>query len=362
MITSLTSEQKAAFPRYVAEWTAHGLCTQPADRSMAARAIAMMYSRAGLNVPKIIWADSPLSGALVVHVLKNNNSIGDNVKGGVWGNVGYNVRFNVRASVRTSAGVSVWNSVWSNIGAIVRANVRASVGNNVRDSVEDNVRASVKDNVWNSIWASVWGQHEAGWLAFYRYFRDECGLVNETKALSGLWLLCRSCGWIYPYKNVCIATERPAVCAVDDSGLLHGAAGPAISYPDGFSVHAWHGTRVPAHWIEDPQNVSATEILKTRNVEQRAAGVAIVGMEKMLEQLRHDIVDSDPDPARGDLIRVHLPELPEPGYYLRADCPRNGRIMEAVNATEMDELTVRGAQAWRLGIPASEFTYPQRRT
>jgi len=135
-----------------------------------------------------------------------------------------------------------------------------------------------------------------------------------------------------------------------------------MAFADGFGVHAWHGTRVPAEWIENTDQIGATEILRTENVEQRAAGVAILGMEKMLNDLEHRIVDSDPDPERGDLIEVKLPDLPNPGFYLRADCPRNGRIMEAVNAAELDEMTVRGAQAWRLGIPASEFIYPEKRT
>jgi hypothetical protein len=65
---------------------------------------------------------------------------------------------------------------------------------------------------------------------------------------------------------------------------------------------------------------------------------------------------------KGDLVEVRLPDLPDPVYYLSAYCPRNGRIMEAVNPSEMDEMTVKGAQAWRLGIPASEFVYPTVRT
>ena len=175
-------------------------------------------------------------------------------------------------------------------------------------------------------------------------------------------MLAQSCGWIYPYKNVCIATERPTICRVDRNGLIHSENGPAVAYPDGFAVHGWHGVRVPGEWIERPDQVKPGDILSTRNIEQRAAGIAIIGMEKMLDKLDHQVIDSDPDPERGDLIQVRLPELPEPGYYLRALCPRNGRIMEPVNATEMDSLTVKAAQAWRLGIPTSEFVYPNRRT
>jgi len=164
------------------------------------------------------------------------------------------------------------------------------------------------------------------------------------------------------HPEFCIISDFPEFIHVDAENLPHCETGPSHRWRDGWSLYHWHGVRVPGHWIEDRTHVDPVEILKTENAEERAAGVAIIGMERMLDKLQHEIVDSDPDPERGDLIRVQLPGLSEPGYYLRAICPRNGRIMEAVNNRELDEMTVRGAQAWRLGIPASEFTYPERRT
>ena len=91
----------------------------------------------------------------------------------------------------------------------------------------------------------------------------------------------------------------------------------------------------------------------------RAAGIAILGMDKMLDRLDHRIIDSDPDPMHGDLIEVLLPDLPDPVRYLRAQCPRNGTICEGVPSTAKSVLE---AQAWRVGIPASEFVYPSKRT
>ena len=82
-------------------------------------------------------------------------------------------------------------------------------------------------------------------------------------------------------------------------------------------------------------------------------------MARMLDKLPHKIIDSDPDPLRGDLIQVTIKDLPDPVRYLSAHCPRNGRIMEAVpnNIT-----SVIGAQAWRVGLLEADFTYPEKRT
>ena len=42
-IEKLTPEQEARFPEFVEKWTRIGLCTDPADRPAAERAIAEIY-------------------------------------------------------------------------------------------------------------------------------------------------------------------------------------------------------------------------------------------------------------------------------------------------------------------------------
>jgi hypothetical protein len=128
---------------------------------------------------------------------------------------------------------------------------------------------------------------------------------------------------------------------------------------DGWAIHAWRGTVVPAHWIDQRESLTPGEVLKTENVEQRAAGCAIIGWPKMLSVLKAKVIDADPDPSHGELIEVKLPGLPKPGRFLKAECPRNGTICEGVpnNIT-----TVLAAQAWRVGLEPHEFTHPTVRT
>jgi hypothetical protein len=51
MITQLTPEQIDTFPRYVTEWTAHGLSTEPADRPRAEAAIPLIRRIIGNRGP-----------------------------------------------------------------------------------------------------------------------------------------------------------------------------------------------------------------------------------------------------------------------------------------------------------------------
>jgi len=354
-IEHLTPEQIAKFPAYVAEWTGYGTCIDPTDRPRAEVAIATMYEIVGKKPPRVIWCDSPLGMCLTRDAVKQLPA-----------SVGASVGASVRASVRDSVGDSVWASVRDSVWASVRASVGASVRDSVWDSVGASVRDSVRDSVWDSVGASVYGQHEAAWLAFYRFFRDECGLTDQTDKLRGLWELCQSCGWILPFENVCFASERHDVCKLDGRGVIHCEDGPAIHYRDGFSVHAWHGTRVPAHWIEDKASLRASEVLAERNVEVRMAGCQILGWAKVADQLDRRIIDGDPATDIGALVELTLPGLPEPGRFLMAQCPRNGTICEGVpRVSDIDGAPIEtaiAAQAWRDALPASEYQHPPLRT
>ena len=194
------------------------------------------------------------------------------------------------------------------------------------------------------------------------FFHRECDLGKQTEKLRGLWELCQSAGWALPYEGVCFVSERHEICKLDDGQRIHSETGPAIRYPDGFEIYAWHGVRVPAEWIINRSSIDPSEILKSDNVEQRAAGAAIVGWARMLDVLKAKVVDSDPDPDHGDLIELSLPGLPEPGLFLRAYCKRNGLIVEGVPRTsDIDGKpikTVRAAQAWSFGKAEADFQYP----
>lgn len=139
-----------------------------------------------------------------------------------------------------------------------------------------------------------------------------------------------------------------------------------MSFPSGYSLHAWHGVRVPAHWIDDKDNLDSAEIISTENVEQRAAGASIIGWAKMADKLDRKVIDGDPESDIGALVELTLPGLPDPGRFLMAKCPRNGTICEGLpRVSDIDGLpidTAIAAQAWRDCLPQSEYSHPAVRT
>ena len=356
-IEKLTPKQIARFPEFRERWTKIGLCTDPADRPRAEAAIHESYRAAGLQPPrKIVWCGSPLSQGLTRAIILDNNKQ-------LMASVGASVRDSVGDSVRAS----VWDSVWDSVGASVGDSVGDSVGASVGDSVGDSVRASVQASVWDSVWASVWasvgdsvgdsvrGQHDASWLAFYRYFKEVCQLDDQTRKLAGLWELAQSAGWALPHANICWVSERHNVLVRDDRGRLSNLAGPACAYPDGWAIYAVHGVRVPADVIETAADKFTRErILEEPNAEIRRVLIERVGHERFLSLTEAKPIHDD---RCGKLYRINLPN-DEPIV-----------LIEVVNSTPEPEgyfkhyflrvppqiATAREAVAWTFGMKAQEY-------
>ena len=305
-IDSLTDAQRSKFPEYVERWTAYGLSTEPADRPRAEKAMAKMYEIAGLDTPRMVWCDSPLSMAFTRYTI---------------------------ASIRDS----------------VRDSVRASVGASVRDSVRASVWDSVRDSVRDSVWDSVYGQHDASWLSYYRFFYKECGLQNETKKLEGLWELCKSAGWALPCEDVCFISERHNVLSLDEQGRLHCEDGPACAYPDGFAIYAWHGVRLPEWIIEKPQDITVEKIDKETNAEIRRVMVERYGTERFLKDGGANIINQD---NSGVLYRREIPD-DEPLVMVHVQDPSTDReyFLRVPPTTQ----TARQAVAWTFEMDEAEY-------
>lgn len=325
----LTSEQISKMDEYRDKWLKIGLSTEPCDFEKSKQAVIECYKVAGLEPPKYFYLfDSPLSAAYAASLLKDTRL--DN-----------KVRDQVGAQVREQVREQVWEQVW------------------------DQVWEQVRDQVWDQVGAQVYGCHDANWLGFYDFFIRETSVTNVDK-LNPLIELAKYCGWWAPYKNAVVFQNRPVSIKFDAAKLLHCENGPAIKYRDGFSVYSWHGVRVPGKWIEEKDTIDPSEIIRTKNVEQRAAGAAIIGWSRMLSVLKAKVIDDSGSSDVGQLIELTLPGLPKPGRFLKAECPRNGTIVEGVPyISDIDKLPINtaiAAQAWRIGDPQSEYIQPKRRT
>lgn len=312
-IEKLTPEQEAELPpfrqRYLDIACGGGRIDRPALESALADAYAVIKKPA----PALLIFDSPAASMLAIKVLQNTD---------------------LKEILRDQLGSQLWDQLGDRLGG---------------------------QKVYNSDY--LWGSQDLYWIAwarFAQYIGVELSAVTD-KHLGIMERISSQCEWWWPFVGIVIASQRPHV-GWDDTRRLHGEAGPAVKYADGYALYSWHGTTVPNHWIEQRGKLTAQEVLKVENVEQRAAGLAIIGMTKALAHLEHKIVDTDEDPAVGDLVELSIPGLPETELYLKFLCPRNGEMMEPVNKRELAEISLHHAHAWHAGIPPQLYSKPQQRS
>jgi hypothetical protein len=414
-IETLTPEQIARFDEFRDRWIRIGLCTEPANRPRAEAAIRDMYRQGGREPPaKIVWCSSPLSLCLTRAIVLNRSNLMQSIGASVLDRVGDRVGVRVWRSVKASVSASVWDSVEANVldsigdsvvdsvvanvlasvGDRVGDSVFASVGASLRSSVWDSVSARVGASVWDSVVASVWdsvgdrasvsvwagvkaagpdvgvrasvrasvcGAYGAASLAFYRYFHDAVGLVDQTAKLSGLWELAQSAGWALPHQNICWVSERHHVLLRDDRGRLHCESGPAVAYPDGWAIYAVHGVRVPRYVIEHPRQIDIARIDAVKNAEVRRV---------MIDRYRHGEEVSGSAAFMRD-AGERLDHDERFGTLWRRNVPGDEPIVmiEVINSTREPDgrrkrywlrvppnmTTAHEAVAWSFNVPAKDY-------
>ena len=252
----LTPEQKAQFPKFLADWTKHGLSTQPADRPTAEKGVRLAYELASLTPPKdIYWLGSPLAGAIVDTVIQRLTSPQDK-------------KLAASKTKHSERILAVLDSTFPILDAI------AGKGNVKRQFVIDCLSDLQLHN-------AAYGQHDASILLFYDFFAKVCA-VEECKKLEGLNMIAQSCGWWWAYNTVAVMTERPTRLSLDERQRLHSDTDWAISYPDGFGYCLIHGIEVPEHVVLEPSKITIKEIETERNVEVRRVMMDKYGQSRFL--------------------------------------------------------------------------------
>jgi hypothetical protein len=137
----------------------------------------------------------------------------------------------------------------------------------------------------------------------------------------------------------------------DQRGRLHHPNLAAVSFRDGFSAHAWHGTGVPGQWLKAPERLRAREVLAWPASDRRRAALEIIGWKRVLGHLSPSIVDANPDPAIGQLLEAVLPQ-DGPARFLRVRC---GTGRDFVLAVPRRMRTALEANAWTYALSPADY-------
>ena len=154
--------------------------------------------------------------------------------------------------------------------------------------------------------------------------------------------------------RLALLSERHCRLSRDADGRLHDEIGPAVAWPDGFAVYAWHGVRVPRQVITDPDACDPATVLAEPNLEVRRVAIERIGYERLLTALRLEPVATD---RTGRLWRVDLP--PDEPLVLveveNATREADGSHRRYFLRVPPDMRTAREAVAWTFGAPPDEW-------
>jgi Domain of unknown function (DUF6745) len=359
-------------------WLGRGLAAEPADRPAAEAAVRLAYQLTGLPAPeRFVWQDSPRAGAIAAARLTGAGETGRSVRPQVrtkaWADA--------RARQTARLGAAGWAQHWAASGARtwqllnerivtpLRTRLAAELtvtGEGASATSERSEPGSREPGLSESeltdkelaaarltLLDAVHGQHDGAWLAAFGG-ADQAGNVDDDAALAGLAGVARSAGWWWPYERVVILTERPLAVHRDNLGRLHHGDGPALSYPDGWGLHAWRGMPIPAAVAAQLPHLTVEQIRDEANAEVRRVMLEHFGFDRYLQASGARELGRD---ESGILWRVELERdeplvmvevvnsTPEPDgtsrtYFLRV--PPNIR-------------TARAGVAWTFGLTEEEY-------
>ena len=336
MLETLNEEQIILMEKVKKEWL-DKIFTTPLklNKRKARSLIGWLYEFSKLEKPKIIFVDSPLAIQYACNMLK----------GQVYDQVSDQVSNQVRGQVR--------GQVYGQVSDQVSNQVRGQVSNQVRDQVSDQVYDQVSDQKFEFFSFSSYGAvDDYGWLAFYDFF-ERLGIVKLKDFDKFRDLM--NCG-IYDMvqlKNYCVVCGLPEYILRDTNNNLHSLKGSAIKWKDGFELYYINGVNFKKELWDKVvrRELSATEILKLENMEQRYIALKIYGAESLLKELKATLIDKS---EKGNELYALDKIIPNKSLrLLKYSCPSTGRVYTKFVPFEFNKADE--AQAWSFSIQLKDY-------
>ncbi|MEG4531968.1 DUF6745 domain-containing protein [Microcoleus sp. D2_18a_D3] len=161
------------------------------------------------------------------------------------------------------------------------------------------------------------------------------------------------CGWIFPYKKVCIVCDRPRILSFDSQHRLHAEGSPAIQFADGYSLYSYHGVTLPEKYGKIyPNEWQPKWLLSEENAELKRVLIQGIGYDRIARELAAVELDTWQEYT---LLKIDTNVDVEPIYLLKMTCPST----EFIHALRVppDINSAREAIKWvNWGVDYEEFS------
>ncbi len=153
------------------------------------------------------------------------------------------------------------------------------------------------------------------------------------------------------YGNICPIASPPSQISFDNQQRLHAEGKPALQFPNGGTIYAYHGVKLPEKYGKVPvHNWQANWLLSETNAELRRVLIQAIGYEKICQELQANKIDTW---KKYTLLEINNIDI-ETIYLLKMICPSTGFIH--VIRVPPDMKTAREAIHWiNWGIDPEDF-------
>jgi hypothetical protein len=406
--SELSAAKRAALPSHVREWTAAARNVEPLDLPAWSAAARWCYQYASVSWPGLVVpVASPLAMARTLYRARVNEVPGDEDRAlvGV-----------VRRATEARLDRALNRLYDRQLVATLRRDLYQPIdlalgGQAIAAAVDEAVtgRAQSHDPVgvaeaartaateltahrrftasgarmpsdWRGWALHLGGQWEAAWPGYAAFLKDAHTELYGRRTEDAAWRrqlrwftkTQMTAGWWWPHMDFVLVCDRPLEvhtdAGLDDDapGRLHNADGPAVVWRDGWSLHFWHGVRVPA-WVVERPTVAAVHA--EPNVEVRRCAIEALGWDTYVGQARLVLVDAAPDPGNPGQ-QIELYQVPESVWGTPT------RVLLATNGSPERDGTRRRyglpvpagistavhAAAWTYGLDPDQYARLARRT
>jgi len=265
LIQSLTPEQEKMISVYRDLGLATGLATGPTVRQKAIDGLTKLYQYINKPVPKVfVFVQSPFEAQVVMNELTLNDP----------------------GEKKLYSWTLESNDQW----------VETLIANPTNT---DNYKFFSTHNYG-------YGSNEAFWVAFYKYFKEVCGVEYVEKSLKGLQIfetLANASGWHYMFNECAIICDRASEIHIENN-VLHNDEGPAIAYTDGVKIFAIGGHVVTEQIVMAPETLTLNQIDDEADQETKRIMIQRYGVAKYLTETGAKVIDSDRLNLEGSSMRT----------------------------------------------------------
>ena len=379
---TLRPEHAARFAEYRDRWIGNAMRTAPMtddERDLCRAAVGEMYRLAGREAPRVVFVASPIVAAMAA-----------GCAAWIWrGRTSAATLAATSAATRAATLTATDAATDTTTHAATRAATRAATDAATHAATFDATSDATSDATYAadlSRWyvapdvraithaiggdggtqCAAWshrmrqgGNQWASWPAAAEWYREVAQLPIDWSAWMPWATLAEHSGPRYVHEKFCIISDFPEILKVDNANRPHCATGPFCRWRDGFALYAWHGIRVPAWIIEQPERITRDGINAEENAEIRRVMIDRYGFDRYLRESGAVEISTDVDEGGQPMRLVSMPTDDDDGQPMRCLLVANstpdpdGSRREYVIRVPPDCADVWAARNWTFDMPPS---------